>query len=91
MHGTENPQPVFWYFAWLFYGTTSNANQYNWDFGDGTSTSLQNPSHSYSNSGTYQVTFIGYNGTCSDQDQISINFVSESLQYYLDFLSQVQL
>lgn len=31
---------------------------YNWNFGDGTTSSLENPSHIYSNPGTYNVTLI---------------------------------
>lgn len=34
-------------------GTTINS--WHWDFGDGSSSSLQNPQHSYTNAGTYQV------------------------------------
>lgn len=38
----------------------SNApiNQYNWDFGDGTTSNLPNPSHTYTNQGIYDVTLI---------------------------------
>ena len=36
---------------------TTTVQSYNWNFGDGTATSnLQNPVHTYSNSGTYNVT-----------------------------------
>jgi len=31
---------------------------YNWNFGDGTTSSLENPSHTFSNPGTYSVTLI---------------------------------
>ncbi|MBT3801048.1 MAG: PKD domain-containing protein [Bacteroidetes bacterium] len=33
-------------------------NQWYWDFGDGGSSSLKNPSHAYSNSGVFSVTLI---------------------------------
>lgn len=41
----------------------------NWDFGDGTTSSLTNPTHSYSNPGFYQVTLSGISQTfgCSTQ------------------------
>jgi PKD repeat protein/subtilisin family serine protease len=43
-----------------------NTSQYQvptryWDFGDGTTSSEYSPSHTYSNSGVYTVTFIGCN------------------------------
>lgn len=31
---------------------------YNWNFGDGTTSSLENPSHTFANAGTYSVTLI---------------------------------
>lgn len=40
---------------------------YNWNFGDNTTSTLQNPSHTYTNSGTYLVTLIvGSNKGCFD-------------------------
>ena len=35
--------------------TQGNINQWNWNFGDGTSSNLQNPIHTYSVAGTYTV------------------------------------
>lgn len=34
---------------------SSSITQWNWDFGDGTSSNLQNPAKTYSNAGTYSV------------------------------------
>jgi PKD repeat protein len=34
---------------------TTPATVYNWDFGDGTSSSTENPNHTYANNGTYAV------------------------------------
>lgn len=47
------------------------ATQWSWDFGDGNSSNLQNPVHSYTQSGTYQVcltvtNFCGTNTTCQN-------------------------
>jgi len=39
-----------------FNDTSTNATSWSWDFGDGTTSTLQNPSHMYSTSGQYQVT-----------------------------------
>jgi len=54
-------------FTVLFNNTTTNANNYLWNFGDGDTSTLANPSHIYSTSGTYTVTLIGYGGGgCND-------------------------
>jgi PKD repeat protein len=36
--------------------STGNINSYKWDFGDGTSSTAENPNHTYTAGGTYQVT-----------------------------------
>ena len=52
-----------------FYNSSSNAQSYIWDFGDGFTSSDTNPSHTFVNSGTYLVklTAIGY---CDRQKEI---------------------
>ena len=42
-----------------------NINRWEWDFGDGTVSSLQNPMHTYADTGTYMVTLKNYNFMCS--------------------------
>lgn len=49
-----------------FTDQSSNANTWLWEFGDGSTSSLQNPSHTYANSGTYQVRLTASNGCGSD-------------------------
>ena len=39
---------------------TGNIVSYDWDFGDGSSSSLQNPSHTYASTGVYDVTLNRY-------------------------------
>jgi len=47
---------------------------FNWDFGDGTSTTAQNPSHFYNNYGTYTPTLILKGpGGCIDSAQATVN------------------
>ncbi|MFN8143044.1 MAG: PKD domain-containing protein [Bacteroidia bacterium] len=49
--------------------STGNPTSYNWDFGDGTGGStLQNPQHSFANSGLYTVTLTVSNGSSSDSE-----------------------
>ncbi|MFH0865003.1 MAG: M14 family zinc carboxypeptidase [Bacteroidota bacterium] len=49
-----------------FTNTTQNGATYNWDFGDGNSSTDENPSHTYTANGTYDVQLIVINGCGSD-------------------------
>ncbi len=50
-----------------FIDNSTSAILYNWDFGDGNTSSLQNPSHTYNSNGTFNVTLIVTNRDgCSD-------------------------
>ncbi len=50
-------------FTVYFTDSSVNATTYFWDFGDGSSSTLSNPVHSYQSSGIYTVSLIAY-GTC---------------------------
>lgn len=49
-----------------FTNSSSNANAYAWNFGDGSTDTATNPSHLYPSYGTYDVTLIASNDGCSD-------------------------
>lgn len=50
-----------------FSATTLNSQwSYSWDFGDGNSSNSMDPNHQYDNSGSYDVTLIVHNDTCTD-------------------------
>lgn len=53
-------------------GNCTQITDYIWDFGDGNTSSIANPNHSYSANGTYNVCLIaiGYNGTDRCMDTI---------------------
>ncbi len=51
-----------------FINTSGNAGNYTWDFGDGTSSVLKNPTHEYIANGSYEVKLIAEK--CSDADAI---------------------
>jgi gliding motility-associated-like protein len=54
--------------------TGSTAQSWSWIFGDGTTSILQNPVHTYANAGKFTVTLIASNYGCSDTLK-KINYV----------------
>lgn len=66
-------------------GSVSNGtiNSYHWDFGDGTISDEQNPTHTYTQSGSFTVIFtITDNKNITDDDSIIISVNPESEQSY---------
>ncbi|MBX7225633.1 MAG: PKD domain-containing protein [Chitinophagales bacterium] len=61
-----------------FTDLSTNGQTYNWDFGDGTTSSDQNPTHSYATEGTYSIKLIVAN-SCNKKDSIvkSITVLNE--------------
>lgn len=55
---------------------------WSWDFGDGDTSSLQNPIHQYASSGTYSVSLTTSSGTC---DNTFMNLVSIAAQPSANF------
>lgn len=49
-----------------FSNTSANAQSYKWEFGDGQTSTVKNPSHTYSKYGTYKVTLTAVNGSKSN-------------------------
>lgn len=56
---------------------STNANQWNWQFGDGGTSSSQNPQHAYSTAGTYTISLTSQNTAagCTDNHSIQITVV----------------
>lgn len=74
--------PTTTYFV-QFYGNTANGVSYHWNFGDGSTSTDENPSHLYTSYGTFNVTLTvtGAND-CTITDNIVVvfeRFVSASL------------
>ncbi len=60
-----------------FTNTSSMANSYSWDFGDGEFSGLENPVHTYTTTGTYEVTLTVTN-------QCGTNTFTETVEVMLD-------
>lgn len=63
-----------------FTNASLNANNYSWTFGDGSSSTAINPSHSYNANGTYQVHLIAYSNCSVDSMVDSVVIVNSGLQ-----------
>ena len=53
-------------FTFTFINTSTNTTSWHWDFGDATTSNLENPVHTFPGYGTYVVTLIVSNGACTD-------------------------
>jgi gliding motility-associated-like protein len=59
--------------ATAFTNTSANASTYSWTFGDGGTSTLQNPTHTFATSGTYAVSLIAISqGGCTNTISIPV-------------------
>ncbi len=58
--------------------STGNPTKWAWTFGDGMTSSVQNPSHTYSNEGTYTVTLQASNSAGSSSTSSSVKIVGSA-------------
>ncbi|MFH1321971.1 MAG: PKD domain-containing protein, partial [Bacteroidota bacterium] len=49
-----------------FFANTPDVDSWFWDFGDGSTSTLEDPSHNYATGGIYNITLIISDGTCTD-------------------------
>ncbi len=56
--------------------SSGNPTSWSWDFGDGNTSTAQNPSHTYASGGTYTVCLTASNGSGSDTTCESVMVVS---------------
>lgn len=63
-----------------FSNSSINASAYKWEFGDGQTSTVVNPSHTYSNYGTYNVTLTASNGTKTSTTSKSITLTEVAPQ-----------
>ena len=61
------------------YNCNGNAN-YFWDFGDGTTSTASNATHSYSQEGTYKIKLMATNGVCGSSTDSTFIVINETPQ-----------
>lgn len=59
-----------------FTNSSSDANSYAWDFGDGTSSSIMDPTKTYSDTGSYRVILTATNSCSSEKDTQTVTISS---------------
>ncbi|MEI9955525.1 MAG: PKD domain-containing protein [Ferruginibacter sp.] len=59
------------------------ADEWNWDFGDGTTSTQQNPVHNFPGTGTYTITLMVKNHTtgCDNTKTLVVNIISEFAKF----------
>jgi PKD repeat protein len=63
-----------------FNNTSNNAASFTWNFGDGNTSTLANPSHEYANAGTYIVTLSASNQCGSSEKNTTINYTTATIE-----------
>ena len=58
-----------------FTSNSTNVGTYTWDFGDASTSNQANPSHIYTNFGTYTVTLIGDGGACGADTAVQTAYI----------------
>ena len=67
-----------------FDNNTSNASRYEWDFGDGTTSTEKNPEHVYQQAGDYLVKLKAFNGI-GERETSQYVYITEDFSMYGTF------
>jgi PKD repeat protein len=67
--------------SYAFTDGSSNATSYLWDFGDGNTSTQQNPNHTYAAGGTYTVCLIATNNCGSDTSCTPLTVVANAVAF----------
>lgn len=76
---TEHPLKV------VLTNTSSNATSYEWNFGDGKTSTEKNPIHKYSSIGVYRVMLTAKNGNKSNTYETNVEIKAPSTCYMTEF------
>ncbi|NTW31301.1 MAG: PKD domain-containing protein [Bacteroidetes bacterium] len=60
----------------MFANNSYHASSYLWNFGDGSTSTEENPWHSYTTEGIYTVTLIAYNALCGSDTLVKNDYLS---------------
>ena len=63
-----------------FTNTSTNATSYEWDFGDGTTSTEENPVHTYQQNGEYEVTLTAFNDCGFASNTITITVMVNAVE-----------
>lgn len=75
---TANPTSGTGPLVVTYTNTSSNSTSYNWFFGNGNSSTAQNPGpQTYNNAGTYTVVLVGHNGNCEGYDTLIVTVLPD--------------
>lgn len=70
--------------------STGNPANWSWSFGDGTTSNLQNPTHTYNTSGTYMVTLQVMNSTgASSVSQLNVTPAIAAPHNYSQYVTKI--
>ncbi len=81
-----NPNPTATFSHYItgfdvnFTNTSILSTSYAWDFGDGQTSNLENPSHVYSDTGTFIVQLIASNECATDTTTVTIQILTTSIE-----------
>lgn len=65
---------------------SANATSYEWDFGDGNTTTGTNPSHTYTTGGTFNVQMVAVNpNACKTRDTVNLQVIVDTNSIKADF------
>ena len=62
-----------------FVNASTNATNASWSFGDGGTSTEQDPLHLYGSPGLFDVVLTASNGACVDRDTVEVNIISTGL------------
>lgn len=68
-----------------FSNLSINGNTFVWNFGDGSSSTENNPVHTYSNEGTYTLSLQAEGGVCGQDEVIKTNYISINAAFPCEF------
>ncbi|MEM6801004.1 MAG: PKD domain-containing protein [Bacteroidota bacterium] len=94
--GPSNVQPIAGFgitsseaLTFSFSNTSTDATSYSWDFGDGETSTLKEPTHTYPDVGTYTVKLTASNSSGSDEATLEVTATSpyKSDGYFISSLA----